>query len=634
MGKNKKNKSQKKADAYRLSAIMKKKKNSLVGIRENPFEVKMNRMKNNVLNKKLKNHKGLPGVSRAAARKKRTKTLLAEMKASNNMTLLQDRRIGAGDINMTPEEKELERLKQHHKYKNKKSIFNLSESDNIQLTHNGKLLSEVNLDYDGGFGEDDDNTEAMEKFGGADFMMVKPASEMTKLEEVIAVRKEENRQKYLNKEKNEDLFAKLQKGERDIWKMSVAPDSETKKENKMFNDQYQEQFSILMNKFKTSRKTGNQLTQQQQALEDAKKLKKQEEDRIRRMKGPEEKVDEKLFLIDTISYKLDLSVEDDVEALSFPMTEEESKNSGDYIAEIDGDDFDFSTDDEDSGSEGESEISEEEQESSVSDQGIGGDEGSSLEHEDEYSDISDSDNEDEGVEESSLSSMNKQIQPKIKEIIKEKYKNFEFPTNYEEFVCMANICEDEGKSVALDMCVVLQNEYAPHKGKNHKQMMGELFGFSFQYLTRVEKQHLPDFYKNMKELFRLNNQEACNKARDEINRSYNESFVQQQKFVWPHLKKLQQLRAVKEIFPTSDYLHPVTTATMVYMEKIMRKCPLRTVSDVANGLYVTALCYDYVSQSGRLIPSCLNLLTCILATVLPKTSFEDKSLCFYTEFNY
>merc|ERR1712096_371661 len=188
-------------------------------------------------------------------------------------------------------------------------------------------------------------------------MMVKPASEMTKLEEVIAVRKE----------KNEDLFAKLQKGERDIWKMSVAPDSETKKENKMFNDQYQEQFSILMNKFKTSRKTGNQLTQQQQALEDAKKLKKQEEDRIRRMKGPEEKVDEKLFLIDTISYKLDLSVEDDVEALSFPMTEEESKNSGDYIAEIDGDDFDFSTDDEDSGSEGESEISEEEQESSVSD---------------------------------------------------------------------------------------------------------------------------------------------------------------------------------------------------------------------------------------------------------------------------
>ena len=55
----------------------------------------------------------------------RTKTLLAEMKASNNMTLLQDRRIGAGDINMTPEEKELERLKQHHKYKNKKSIFKL-----------------------------------------------------------------------------------------------------------------------------------------------------------------------------------------------------------------------------------------------------------------------------------------------------------------------------------------------------------------------------------------------------------------------------------------------------------------------------------------------------------------------------
>ena len=70
MGKSKKNRGKINSDASRLSAIRKKKMSSLAGVRENPFEIKMNRMKHNVLNKKLKNHKGLPGVARSAARKK------------------------------------------------------------------------------------------------------------------------------------------------------------------------------------------------------------------------------------------------------------------------------------------------------------------------------------------------------------------------------------------------------------------------------------------------------------------------------------------------------------------------------------------------------------------------------------
>ena len=46
-----------------------------------------------------------------------------------------------------------------------------------------------------------------------------------------------------------------------------------------------------------------QLSKQQQAVEDAKKLKKQEEERVRRMKGPEKKVEEKSFNVDSLSYK-------------------------------------------------------------------------------------------------------------------------------------------------------------------------------------------------------------------------------------------------------------------------------------------------------------------------------------------
>jgi len=630
MGKNKKNRGKINSDASRLSSIKKKKMGSLAGVRENPFEIKMNRMKHNVLNKKLKNHKGLPGVARAAARKKRQETLLAEMKSSNNLTLLQDRRIGAGNNNMTPEEKDLERLKQHYKFKDKKSIFNLSESDNLQLTHNGKLLSDVHQDYDGGFGEDDDDTNPMESFGGGDDGWMKVGE--SKLAEVIAKRKEEERQKFVNKEKNEDLYTKLQNERKNVFIPRLNQD-EKKKEEKIFNSMYLEQFTTLYNKFKTSARPGRaQLSKQQQAVEDAKKLKKQEEDRIRRMKGPEKQVEEKSFNVDSLSYKMSSHVnfEDEAEVLSFPMQAQgdESKFKSEYVAEVDGDDFELSSDGE----------SGEEEEGSAEDYGIGTEDsseqnvseeqdGSEDEEEDDYSDISDSGNEDEDGEESSSASVGtKQTQIEMSVSAKEKYEKTLFPTNYEEFVSMAAICENEGKSVAMEMCMDLQFKYAPHLGKTNKQKMGELFGYSFQYLTRAKKQQLPDFYKNMKELLRMNVVEGCNKARGEVYRSYNECFVEQQKVVWPHFSKLQQLRAVKELFPTSDYLHPVTTTAVIYMEKMLRDCPLRTVSDLAKGLYVSALCHDFVRQSKRLIPSCLNFLACVLATVLPKNAFADKKL--------
>merc|ERR1719489_444974 len=297
-------------------------------------------------------------------------------------------------------------LKQHYKYKDKKSIFNLSESDNIQLTHNGKLLSDVHVDYDGGFGEDDDDTNPMENFGGGDDGWMKVNHE-SKLAEVIANRKEEERQKFLNKEKNEDLYTKLQNERKNIF-IPRMNENEKKKEEDIYKSMYQERFTVLLKNFKEpSRVTGRtQLSKQQQAVEDAKKLKKQEEERIRRTEGPKKKLKKKIFNVDSLSYKMSSSIdlEGEDQVLSFPMQAgDESKYKSEYDAEVDGDDFQFSSDGEE----------DEDEEGSAEDHGIGFTDESSEQNvseeqdysededeEDNYSDISDSGNEDENGEES------------------------------------------------------------------------------------------------------------------------------------------------------------------------------------------------------------------------------------------
>ena len=108
----------------------------------NPFEIHVNRQKYEVLGRRTKNDKGLPGISKAKAIKKRKNTLLQEYKVRDKSNKFLDRRIGEKNRAMTSEDRIMarftaERMKMH----NKKMIFNLAD-DEI-LTHRGQSLSEI-----------------------------------------------------------------------------------------------------------------------------------------------------------------------------------------------------------------------------------------------------------------------------------------------------------------------------------------------------------------------------------------------------------------------------------------------------------------------------------------------------------
>lgn len=113
--------------------------------RLNPFEVHMNKEKFQILGRTCKHDRGLPGVSRAKAVKRRSETLGQEFMEKHKTNKFKDRRIGKHlTVDQLDEEimnarfvaDKMERIKQ-----SKHSRFNLND-DEI-LTHRGQTLEEI-----------------------------------------------------------------------------------------------------------------------------------------------------------------------------------------------------------------------------------------------------------------------------------------------------------------------------------------------------------------------------------------------------------------------------------------------------------------------------------------------------------
>lgn len=90
----------------------------------NPFEVKINKSKFEVLGRPTKHEKGLPGVSRAKALQKRKNTLLLEHKNKFKSNKMVDKRLGEKNPTLSVEGKmELRYLAEKIKGQNKVSLF-------------------------------------------------------------------------------------------------------------------------------------------------------------------------------------------------------------------------------------------------------------------------------------------------------------------------------------------------------------------------------------------------------------------------------------------------------------------------------------------------------------------------------
>ncbi|XP_053619397.1 nucleolar protein 14 homolog [Plodia interpunctella] len=196
----------------------------------NPFEVHINKEKIKVLGKKSKHDRGLPGVSRAKAIKKRKETLGTEMKLMNKTNTFIDRRIGERDTQLSAEERMVarfaaERAKQH----SRKNVYNLAD-DEI-LTHRGQTLEQIEK-FDDPRSDDEDDEEG-KKFGGLDDDFVSEGhfgggilsktdskdgakSHKDLIEQLIAESKKRKAEKQKEKEQTLDLTEKLDSEWKDL----------------------------------------------------------------------------------------------------------------------------------------------------------------------------------------------------------------------------------------------------------------------------------------------------------------------------------------------------------------------------------------------------------------------------------
>lgn len=278
----------------------------------NPFEVHINKEKMRVLGKKLKNEKGLPGISRAKAIQKRKHTLLSEYKLQHKSNKFTDKRIG--EKGHAPQEDKIMarfaaiRAKAH----NKKSIFNLADDE--VLTHRGQTLSEIEKFDDPR--SDNEESEDENQQGKLDSDFVKGAhfgggilsntgkegarTHKQLIEQLIEESKKRKAEKQKIKEATLELTDKLDSDWKDLVGLVNKNNKKEENNEKPKLDDYDKVMREL--RFEARGTVSDRLkTEDECAKEEQEKLEKLEQERLARMRGFVEnnpqKVKKKNFII-------------------------------------------------------------------------------------------------------------------------------------------------------------------------------------------------------------------------------------------------------------------------------------------------------------------------------------------------
>lgn len=77
---------------------------------------------------------------------------------------------------------------------------------------------------------------------------------------------------------------------------------------------------------------------------------------------------------------------------------------------------------------------------------------------------------------------------------------------------------------------------------------------------------------------------------------------------WPGLPELSFLRVVGLIWPTSDMNHHVVSPARLLMGAYLGLCRVRSLHDIASGLFLCTLFLQYEELSKRLVPEAINFL--------------------------
>ncbi|XP_050960850.1 nucleolar protein 14 [Labeo rohita] len=614
-------------------------------IQKNPFEVKINRKKFDVLGRKSKHDVGLPGVSRSKAIQKRKETLLKEFRLKDKSNKFIDRRFGEYDNKITPEEKILQRFTlERQRTHDKKDMYNLNEEE--ELTHYGQSLAEMEKMTD----VIDSDSDSEEKgllsaeltathFGGGGGLLKKksggdedeeqhkPKSRQELIEELIIKSKQEKRERQTQKEEAQELTEKLDQEWKSIQNLlsHKTPKAESKDDtDKPKLDQYDMMVRELGFEMKAQPseklKSAEELTR-----EERERLQKLEADRLKRMMGDteEESVQTSTHIsADDINDGFILD-KDDRKTLAYKDGRWNIKGNEEEKEDEDGDDDeeegeeeegdDAAEDDADDDAEGEEDEEEEDD-----------DEDDEDDHCDLQSDEGDEDEEGQGAEEEQVSAKEPPaVSEEQKKATQEAARaelpfTFKAPECYSDLKCLLQDHSSQQQRLILDRTVKCHH---PSLAVGNKAKLQKLFGFLMEYVGELATQNPPDLrtinalIPQICSLCQMFPEAACKAVQTLLSdggHSMEETLEVKGRAPMPDLDMLVLLKITAQLFPTSDFRHPVTTPAFIYISQALTKCVVSSLEDVCKGLILCCLALEFVSLSQRFFPELLNFLLGLL----------------------
>ncbi|CAN0108291.1 unnamed protein product [Bubo scandiacus] len=614
-------------------------------VKSNPFEVKVNRQKFNILGRKTKNDVGLPGVSRSKAIKKRTQTLLKEYKEREKTNVFKDKRFGEYNSKISPEEKMIRRfaLERQQNY-GKKNIYNLNEDE--ELTHYGQSLAEIEKLND--IVDSDSDTEergtlsaelTAAHFGGGGGLLrkkassgqqdeeeEKPKSRKELIEEMIAKSKLEKQERQNRRESALELTEKLDNDWKEIQTLIARKAPKSERKDKEVEKPKPDEYDMIVRElgFEMKAKPSERMkTEEELAKEEQARLQKLEADRLRRMRGIDEQANKKKpshvsaddladgFILDKDDRRL-LSYKDG--KINIENEDEEEKDK----------------EEEEEEEEGGNEDNENEEESEEESANEDGEDVAADSHSDLESDL-DSEEEATGNKEQKKHKTNEEesqnveeLDPKMEAAESELPYMFSVPESYETFKSLL-----AGRTIEQQLIILerIQKCNHPSLAVGNKAKLEKLFGFLLEYIGELATLDLPELRTIDKLVLPLYNlcQMFPEAASDSIKFILRDAAHDMEEVIevkgratFPGLDTLVYLKITSLLFPTSDFWHPVVTPAFIYMSQLLTKCRITTLQDVIKGLFICCLFLEYISLSRRFVPELINFLLGVLHISLPK----------------
>lgn len=111
-----------------------------------------------------------------------------------------------------------------------------------------------------------------------------------------------------------------------------------------------------------------------------------------------------------------------------------------------------------------------------------------------------------------------------------------------------------------------------------------------------------------------------------LKRGLSKGALESDSKTWPGLPEISLLRVIPQLWPSSDLNHAVISPTRVLMGSYLGLCRVRSLGDIASGLFLCTLWLQYEALSKRLVPEAVNFLLNAVLHIAPHSFKSVESL--------